>query len=389
MLELLLILLFQGGSPEPPSAHGLRPATSLGPEQAGGLAAAEQALVELYARNLPSLVQVRLGGDHPDGVASVPTGPELVLSGVVLGETATGSLVLVPGKWQGKQAAGLVVYDMGGRRYPVQALAVDDALGLSLLSVDELLVEAPAFGFAETLPIGSTVALLGNGYGMFGSVSVGILAGRSRQLDDLRGLLQISNPVNPGDGGGLLLDRRGRLVGIALTSLEDAMRRKAADDPVAARILRGGPTGVAFAMPLSSVLRAFSKQLALPADNPRPILGVQVQETAIPRDVRRALAIEQRTALLIVRVEPGLPADRAGLKQGDFLLALSGQPVRSFACLFGWLRGAGDVCAAQYLRNGQIVTVDIPVERAQAHSNQGSRGGFRTQASPALIDDKR
>jgi len=277
---------------------------------------------------------------------------------------------------------------MGGRRYPVQALAVDETLGLSLLSVDELLVEAPAFGFAETLPIGSTVALLGNGYGMFGTVSVGILAGRSRQLDDLRGLLQISNPVNPGDGGGLLLDRRGRLVGIALTSLEDAMRRKSADDPVAARIIRGGPTGVAFALPLSPVLRAFSKQLTLPAGEPRPILGVQVQEAAIPRDVRRALGLEQRTALLVVRVEPGLPADRAGLKQGDYLLALSGQPVRSFACLFTWLRGAGDVCPAQYLRGDQLATVDIPVERREADSSNESRGGFRTQASPALIDDK-
>jgi serine protease Do len=388
VLELLLTLLFQGGSPEPPSAHALRPAQSLGSEQAGGLAGAEEALIELYARNLPSLVQVRLGGEASDGMGNASAGPELVLSGVVLGETATGSLVLVPGKWKGEQAASLVVYDMGGRRYPVQALAVDEALGLSLVSVDELLVEAPAFGFAETLPIGSTVALLGNGYGMFGSLSVGILAGRSRQLDDLRGLLQISNPVNPGDGGGLLLDRRGRLVGIALTSLEDAMRRKAANDPVAARIVRGGPTGVAFAMPLSQVLPAFSKQLALPADEPRPILGVQVQEAAIPRDVRRALDLEQRTALLVVRVEPGLPADRAGLKQGDFLLALSGQPVRSFACLFDWLRGASDVCPAQFLRDGKLVTVDIPVERREVGQGRESRGGFRTQASPALIDDK-
>jgi S1-C subfamily serine protease len=388
VLEFLLILLFQGGSPEPPSAHSLRPAQSLGSEQAGGLAGAEEALVELYARNLPSLVQVRLGGEASDGLGNAPAGSELVLSGVVLGETATGSLVLVPGKWNEEQAAGLVVYDMGGRRYPVQALAVDEALGLSLLSVDELLVEAPAFGFAETLPIGSTVALLGNGYGMFGSVSVGILAGRNRQLDDLRGLLQISNPVNPGDGGGLLLDRRGRLIGIALTSLEDAMRRKAAHDSVAARIVRGGPTGVAFALPLSPVLRAFSKQLSLAADEPRPILGVQVQEAAIPRDMRRKLGLEQRTALLVVRVEPGLPADRAGLKPGDYLLALSGQPVRSFTCLFNWLRGANGVCPALYLRGDQLVTVDIPVERSAVDPSQASRGGFRTQASPALIDDK-
>ncbi len=388
MLELLLILVFQGGSPEPPSAHSLRPAQSLGSEQAGGLAGAEEALIELYARNLPSLVQVRLGSEGSDSLGNAPAGPELVLSGVVLGETATGSLVLVPGKWKGERAASLVVYDMGGRRYPVEALAVDETLGVSLVRVENLLVEAPAFGFAETLPIGSTVALLGNGYGMFGSVSVGILAGRNRQLDELRGLLQISNPVNPGDGGGLLLDRRGRLVGVALTSLEDAMRRKATDDPVAARIVRGGPTGVAFALPLSPVLRAFSKQLALPAGEPRPILGVQVQEAAIPRDVRRALGLEQRTGLLVVRVEPGLPADRAGLQTGDFLIALSGQPVRSFACLFGWLRGASDVCPAQYLRGGELVTVDLLVERRALAPSKESRGGFRTQASPALIEDK-
>jgi S1-C subfamily serine protease len=166
------------------------------------------------------------------------------------------------------------------------------------------------------------------------------------------------------------------------------MRRKATDDPVAARIVRGGPTGVAFALPLSPVLRAFSKQLALPAGEPRPILGVQVQEAAIPRDVRRALGLEQRTGLLVVRVEPGLPADRAGLQTGDFLIALSGQPVRSFACLFGWLRGASDVCPAQYLRGGELVTVDLLVERRALAPSKESRGGFRTQASPALIEDK-
>lgn len=388
MFGLLLLLLFQGGSDEPPSVHGLRPAPLPGGEHAAGQAGSESTLIEVYAQNLPSLVQVRLGGEPSESLGNAPAGPELVLSGVVLGETDSGALVLVPGKWESKQAAALVVYDMGGRRYPVQALAIHPPLGLSLLRVDGLMVEAPAFGFAETLPIGSTVALMGNGFGMFGSLSVGILAGRGRQLDELRGLLQISNPVNPGDGGGLLLDRHGRLIGIALTSLEDAMRRRAADDAAAARILRGGPSGVAFALPLAPVLAAFSEHLAQPESEPRPILGVQVQEAAIPRDLRRQLNLDQRTALLVVRVEEGQPAARAGLQAGDYLIALSGQPVRSFACLFGWLRGAKDVCPAQFVRDGVILTVDIPVERAQRPNGESGSRGFGTKASPALIEDK-
>lgn len=385
MLGLLLTLALQGGStPEPPSAHALRPTDSPVAPQEGGMVESDR--VELYARNLPSLVQVRLanpaGNPQPDAL-----GPEFVLSGVVLAEVEEGALVVVPGKWAGKQAEGLAVYDIAGRRYAVQPKAVADRLGLSLLAVPELWVEAPRFGFAETLPIGSSVALIGNGYGFFGSISTGILSGRSRQLEELGGLLQVTNPIHPGDGGGLVLDRGGRLIGIALTSLEDAMRRRALEKPGQPMQL-GTPNGISFVIPLSQVLEAFREPLSLPAAEPRPVLGLQVQEAALPRQARRALGLEQRTALFVVRVEKGLPAEKAGLQAGDYLIAMAGRPVRSFACLFSWTRTAENICPVQFVRDGKLMEREVAVIRRSVEPRSpGGRSRIGTQASPALIED--
>lgn len=349
------------------------------------MAMVESDRIELYARNLPSLVQVRLANPAANPQAEA-LGPEFVLSGVVLAEIEQGALVVVPGKWAGDQASALAVYDMAGRRYSVEPEAVAEHLGLSLLTVPELWVEAPRFGFAETLPIGSSVALIGNGYGLFGSLSTGILSGRARQLEELGGLLQITNPIHPGDGGGLVLDRGGRLVGIALTSLEDAMRRRALENPNEP-VQSGTPTGISFVIPLSQVLEAFREPLSLPPAEPRPILGLQVQEAAIPRQARRALGLEQRTALFVVRVEEGLPAQKAGLQAGDFLIAMDGRPVRSFACLFAWTRTAQTTCPVQLVRDGALLTKDVEVVRKKMERREGGRSRIGTQASPALIED--
>ena len=386
MFGFLFVLILQGGSPaEPPSAHRLHAAEPL-PLVQQGAEAEEAARIEIYARNLPSLVQVRLAASDAatpvDAVAS-----EFVLSGVVLAEVEGGALVVVPGKWQGERAASLAIYDMAGRRYPAEGREVAPQLGLSLLAVDGLLVEAPLFGFADPLPIGSQIALIGNGYGLYGSLSMGILSGRSRQLDELAGLLQVTNPVHPGDGGGLVLDRQGRLVGIALTSLEDALRRKNSATPGLAGA--GRPTGISFVMPIHQVLEAFEETLQLPAAAPRPIMGVQVQEAPIPRDLRRSLGLEQRTALLVGRVEPGLPAAQAGLQSGGYLVGIGGRPVRSFACLFSWIRSAGDRALVQFVRGDELLEREVKVLRKPRGENGApAKPGFSTQASPALIDDR-
>ena len=385
MFGLLLLLVLQGGSTEePPSAHALRPTESPVAPQEGGITESDR--VELYARNLPSLVQVRLANPQSRPQAEA-LGSEFVLSGVVVAEIEDGALVVVPGKWAGKQAEGLAVYDMAGHRYSAQLKAVAEGLGLSLLTVPELWVEAPRFGFAETLPIGSSIAVIGNGYGLFGSLSTGILSGRARQLEELGGLLQVTNPIHPGDGGGLVLDRGGRLIGIALTSLEDAKRRRALEKPDQPMQV-GSPTGISFVIPLSQVLEAFREPLALPASEPRPILGLQVQEAALPRQARRALGLEQRTALFVVRVEKGLPAEKAGLQAGDYLIAMAGRPVRSFACLFSWTRTAEDICPVQFVRDGKLLEREVAVTRRAAQPRQqGGRSRIGTQASPALIED--
>lgn len=347
-----LLFLLQGGSVEPPSLHDA-------PSIVGAQHEAER--IQLYAALAPSLVQLRLRSEAPDEEAAAGwSAQQLVLSGVVLREVDEGVLVVVPGIWQDQSAQDLAVFNLSGEMYPAQALATAESIGLSLLKVPGLFLEAPQFGQAETLPIGASTFVLGNGFGLYGSFSTGMLSGRGRNLGQWEGLLQITNPVNPGDGGGMLADRQGRLVGIALTSLTDVMRRQQ-DKGVVAQSLQHPvhSNNVSFALPISRVLATFAHELGLDAEVQRPVLGLQVQEAVLDRRVRRALGLPSRTGLKVVRVVDGFPAQLAGIRNGDVIVALQRMPVQSFACLFGWLDQRPRTGMISIIRGEQQLEIEV------------------------------
>jgi len=356
----------------------------------GALGGLEGDLIRVYREVRPSLVQVRLGGSEGDSVTEDGAMPHMILSGVVLAESATGCQVIVPGVWPAEQAERLAIYDLEGLRYSAQSIQVDAQLGLSLLEVPGLLAEPPVFGFAETLPVGSVVLVLGNAFGLEGSYSVGILSGRGRRVGSNSELMQVSNPINPGDGGGLVLDRGGRLIGIAMTSLAEAGQAWANERSLADDRFRRAQ-GVSFVIPLNQVLRTFASPLAgAVADRPvRPTLGLQVREAGLPRTERRRLALQQRIALRVAYVEPGFPADQAGLRVGDFILGMAGQQVQGFGCLFSLLSLPQKHMQVQILREGQILSLKLDFSKGQQLRGPNAAPRALQNASPAVTDKQK
>lgn len=394
-LPLLILLLLQGGSPEPSDAPGLRPADHDGwSSPSAGLAALEADLVGTLHRVRPSLVQVRVraqapGPDHEDAGAR-----PLLLSGVVLAEVDGGALVVVPGNWNADTAPSLTIHDLDGRSLEGSAVRVASELGLSLLRVPDLMVEAPVFGEPEMMPLGSVVLLLGNAYGLYGNCSLGMLTGRGRSIAGYHDLLQVSNPVNPGDGGGMLVDRRGRLVGLAFDSLAGAVERsERAGMPVESAAGLARAQGISLAIPIDQVVDAFREELGVGAPPARWVLGVQLREAAVPRDLRRSWDLRQRSALRALRVEPGLPAAAGGMQAGDLLVELDGQPLQSFACLFHGLQ-ASDQAGHRLgvVRDGALIRFEVSLVRMPLGALRGriqpvdeSEDGARrprAQASP-------
>ena len=239
-----------------------------------------------------------------------PRGVEgpIVLSAVVLDEE--GYAVTVGLRSQSDRR--ILVRDVTGARHQAQWVATDDQTGVTLIKVDRN-VARPVQMAVELPEPGSSVLVVGNPFGLSHSISLGIVSGLNRSVNLRggigRGLIQISAPIFPGDGGGLLADTRARMLGIVCTSLSGYEDR----EPVAG--------GIGFAIPASEV-RRITSHLRAGQKVPRGYLGLTA-ENLVSGGVRvRSVAAES-------------PAAKAGLAEGDVIKSINGEPVDDFDELAG------------------------------------------------------
>ena len=229
-----------------------------------------------------------------------------VLSAVAIDDT--GFLLTV-----GLRAAGdhrLCVRDSTGKRHEARWVASDELSGLTLLHVEPGAVHVPQM--SKTLPeIGSAAIVVGNPFGLSHSVSVGNISGLDRSVsfsDGVgRGLIQFTAPVFPGDSGGLLADRKGRMLGIVSTALGDPTSEGGTYRQV---------TGIGFAIPVAE-LRLIAQRLRDGEKTERGYLGITV-EHAEPAGAR------------VTSVSQGSPAQSAGLKVDDVVIAIDSDEVKGF-----------------------------------------------------------
>lgn len=361
---------------------GLRPGPLELEESFSQLGRWESELVGIYRQLRPSLVQVRVC-PTPDGEGAEhdAVGWNYVVSGVVLRETDRGCYIVVPGIWPQEEGAVQVV-DLDGRTYDGKPLAQRQTYGLTLVQVDGLLREAPCFGMPQTMPVGSLTFGLGNPFGLDGTFTMGMLSGRGRTIGTAQGLIQVTNPMNPGDGGGMIANSKGQLIAIALSSLRDVAMPEQALVPDQKGLNRHLASGVSFAIPIHLVLRMFEAHLALPPSQPRPHLGLEVQVAALSPEIRRDLGLSMRTALRILNVESGSAAAIGGLLADDFVLGLQGYPTEDFATLFYALRLLRKEAQVEVLRNGKIQVLNMKLPDSEDVLRTASDDIPRVQFTP-------
>ncbi|MBC8404671.1 MAG: serine protease [Planctomycetes bacterium] len=378
---------------EPCPESMLRPGPLELENQFSQLGQCEREYIKIYRVLRPSLVQVQLTGIGP---AALPKPNEekkttnFVVSGVVLRETENGCMVVIPGIWQIGADAAVQVVDLDGQHYPGTPIAHAEGFGLSLINVPGLRLEAPPFGICEAMPIGSITFSLGNPFGLDGSFGMGMLSGRARNIGKSTDLIQVTNPMNPGDGGGMIADCKGRVIAIAMSSLSD-FRLLSADGQGSSEALVGArqSSGISFAIPLHKVLHLFGEHLALPPELPRPTLGIEVQVAVIPPAIRRDLGLAMRTGLRVLHVEPNGPAAAAKVESGDYLLGLEGYPTEDFASLFYALRLVRSSASLQVLRESQALDLHLNFPPAgEAQLTQTPNPGRLMLTPPALQEDK-
>ncbi|MHC4958779.1 MAG: trypsin-like peptidase domain-containing protein [Planctomycetota bacterium] len=265
-------------------------------------------------------------------------------------------------------ASVLVVELADGRTFEkVKLLGQDPRSDLAVIRIDEPIKETlptAQLGDSDTLEVGEWVIAIGSPFRLASSVSVGVVSatGRSglisRQASEE--FIQTDAALNPGNSGGPLINLDGQVVGIN-TAIQTAGQSKSS-------------AGVGFAIPVN-LARTVAISLIERGVAKRGWLGIKVsldRRTSRPhfftRDELDKRGIRGQGAVQIAGTEPGSPAEKAGIRKGDFLTEVDGRPLKSMQMLNARLSQAGPGGTVTLTLNGKRkVSVTLEEERTQSY----------------------
>ena len=318
----------------------------------GDLAADENATVSIFEAASPAVVFVTTVAVHRDffslDILRIPRGNGSGFIWDRQGHVVTNLHVVAKA-----DAAQVTLVDGSTYAARVVGLSAEDDLAV-------LRIEAPAeklgpipVGRSENLQVGQSVFAIGNPFGLDQTLSRGVISGLGRELPSrggsyLAGLIQTDAAINPGNSGGPLLDSAGRLIGV----------NAAIYSPT------GAYAGIGFAIPVDTVSRVVP-QLIAHGRVIRPRIGIRIADDSLARRLGRE-------GVLVLAVEEGSPAERAGIRGtrrarggsivlGDIIVGIDGQRVRNNGDLFRSLErhAPGDAALLKLRRNGADLDVKV------------------------------
>jgi len=197
------------------------------------------------------------------------------------------------------------------REFKAKVVGKDQETDIALLQIDADDLTALAVGDSSALHVGDHVLAVGNPFGLGQTVTSGIVSATGRSGLNIEGyedFIQTDAAINPGNSGGALVNMRGELVGINTAILGPS----------------GGNVGIGFAVP-TSMASAVMDQLIKSGKVTRGRIGVAIAD--LSPALARNLGVDQTRGAIINTVEKGGPADSAGLKAGDIVIAFNHAPV--------------------------------------------------------------
>jgi len=194
------------------------------------------------------------------------------------------------------------------REFKAKVIGADERTDVALLKIDATGLPTVKLGKSTALQPGEWVAAIGSPFGFENTITAGIISatGRSLPAETYVPFIQTDVAVNPGNSGGPLINLAGEVVGVNSMIYSQT----------------GGYMGVSFAIPIEVALEV-GKQLQAEGKVTRGRLGVRIQP--MTKELAQSFQLQETDGALIATVEPGSPADKAGLKPGDVVLAFNGQ----------------------------------------------------------------
>ena len=209
------------------------------------------------------------------------------------------------------------------REFTAKVIGTDEKSDVAVLKIDADNLPTLKLGDSTALQVGDFVLAVGDPYGVGETATMGIVSATGRSMgstiEEYEDFIQTDAPINPGNSGGALVDLHGDLIGINTAILAGNGGGFGAE---------GGNQGIGFAIPIN-MARSVMEQLVSHGKVARGYLGLYPQD--VTSAMARQFGLSQAGGALVAQLEPDKPgpAEKAGIKQGDVILKVNGQPVDS------------------------------------------------------------
>ncbi|MGH9496261.1 MAG: S1C family serine protease [Candidatus Sulfotelmatobacter sp.] len=215
------------------------------------------------------------------------------------------------------EAARIAVTLADGRHMPATLIGEDPGSDLAVIRLEMPRFDEPGLtvaplGDSQKLRVGQVAIAIGAPYGFQSTVTAGVVSALGRSLRSYSGrliddVIQTDAALNPGNSGGPLVDSAGRVIGVNTATILPAQ-------------------GICFAIGINTA-KFVASRLLRDGRIRRSYVGISGQTVPVHRRVVRFYDLPKETGALVLSVEDGSPAKRAGLREGDVIVALEGQPV--------------------------------------------------------------
>jgi serine protease Do len=255
------------------------------------------------------------------------------------------------------------------REFRAKIVGADKRTDVALVKIEATGLPAVKVGDLSRLRVGEWVMAIGSPFGLENTVTAGIVSAKQRDTGDYLPFIQTDVAINPGNSGGPLINMRGEVVGI--------------NSQIYSR--SGGFMGISFAIPMDEAIRV-SDQLKATGRVTRGRIGVQIGQ--VSRDVAESIGLGKATGALVTGVEPGSPADKAGVEAGDIITRFDGKPIEKVADLPRFVGNTkpGSKATVTVFRRGSSRDLAVTVAEIEAEKPVVARAPEREEkpkASPA------
>lgn len=332
-----------------------------GVQGAPGDAEMQEFLRRFFGGMMPSPAPRQQG---PRGRRSAPSGEEVqrgIGSGFII--SADGYVLTNAHVIDGADEVYVTLTDQ--REFKAKVLGADARSDVAVLKIDGANLPRLTIGDSNKIRVGEWVIAIGSPFNLENTVTAGIISAKSRDTGDYLPLIQSDVAVNPGNSGGPLINMRGEVIGI--------------NSQIAT--LSGGYNGISFAVPIDEAMRV-ADQLKKAGKVTRGRIGVQLGE--LTKDVAESLGLKDAQGAEVSMVEPGGPADKAGIKVGDIILKFNGVTINRSSDLPRLVGGTpiGVKAVVTVWRQGVQRDLTVTVAELESDKAAGKPGAKKPKAPP-------